>query len=51
MRGFSASPLTRILELNCNSAKARYAELGVDTDAAMAALAKIPISLHCWQWR
>jgi L-rhamnose isomerase len=31
------------------SAKARYAEMGVDTDAAMAALAKIPISLHCWQ--
>ena len=31
------------------SAKARYAELGVDTDAAMAALARIPISLHCWQ--
>ena len=30
-------------------AKARYAELGVDTDAAMAKLATIPISLHCWQ--
>ena len=30
-------------------AKARYAELGVDTDAALAALADIPISLHCWQ--
>ena len=30
-------------------AKARYAELGVDTDAAMARLAQIPISLHCWQ--
>jgi L-rhamnose isomerase len=23
--------------------------MGVDTEAAMAALAKIPISLHCWQ--
>lgn len=32
-----------------DSAKARYAEMGVDTDAAMNALAKIPISLHCWQ--
>ena len=26
-----------------------YAEMGVDTEAAMASLAKIPISLHCWQ--
>ncbi len=30
-------------------AKQRYAELGVDTDKAMNALKKIPISLHCWQ--
>jgi L-rhamnose isomerase len=30
-------------------AQARYAELGVDTAAAMASLAGIPISLHCWQ--
>lgn len=30
-------------------ARAQYAEWGVDTDAAMAALAKIPVSLHCWQ--
>ena len=30
-------------------AKERYAELGVDTDAALARLAAIPISLHCWQ--
>jgi len=30
-------------------AQSRYAELGVDTDAAMAKLARIPISLHCWQ--
>jgi L-rhamnose isomerase len=30
-------------------AKERYASLGVDTDAAMQALASIPISLHCWQ--
>ncbi len=32
-----------------SDAKARYAEMGVDTKAAMAALARIPISLHCWQ--
>ncbi len=30
-------------------AQTRYGELGVDTDAALAALAAIPISLHCWQ--
>ena len=30
-------------------AKQRYAELGVDTDAVLAILATIPISLHCWQ--
>ncbi len=30
-------------------AQERYSELGVDTEAALTALAKIPISLHCWQ--
>jgi L-rhamnose isomerase len=30
-------------------AKERYAELGVDTDKALAQLARIPISIHCWQ--
>lgn len=30
-------------------AQEHYAELGVDTEAAIAALSKIPISLHCWQ--
>lgn len=30
-------------------AKTAYAKLGVDTDAAMAAAAKIPVSIHCWQ--
>ena len=30
-------------------ARERYAELGVDTEAALRRLAKIPISLHCWQ--
>jgi L-rhamnose isomerase len=30
-------------------AQERYAELGVDTNAAMRRLEKIPISLHCWQ--
>src|SRR5512136_2797925 len=30
-------------------AQQRYAQLGVDTDKALDTLAKIPISLHCWQ--
>lgn len=30
-------------------AKERYAECGVDTEAALARLEKVPISLHCWQ--
>ncbi len=30
-------------------AKERYAALGVDTDQALATLARVPISLHCWQ--
>ena len=30
-------------------AKERYAALGVDTEAAMQQLAKVAISLHCWQ--
>lgn len=31
------------------SAKEIYAKLGVDTDAAIAKLKEIPVSLHCWQ--
>ena len=27
----------------------RYQENGVDTEAAMARLISVPISLHCWQ--
>ncbi len=30
-------------------ARERYAALGVDTEQALASLAEIPISLHCWQ--
>ncbi len=30
-------------------AQERYAALGVDTQAAMATLAQVAISLHCWQ--
>lgn len=31
------------------SAQERYAELEVDTEAVLEKLARIPISLHCWQ--
>ena len=27
----------------------RYADLGVDTEAALRRLANVAISLHCWQ--
>jgi L-rhamnose isomerase len=30
-------------------AKERYAALGVNTDAVLKQLAKVPVSLHCWQ--
>ncbi len=30
-------------------AKEQYADIGVDTDAALEKLATIPISVHCWQ--
>lgn len=30
-------------------AKKKYAALGVDVDAAIARVKKIPVSLHCWQ--
>ncbi len=31
------------------AAKAEYAKFGVDTDAAIAKLKELPVSLHCWQ--
>ncbi len=31
------------------SAKQMYASFGVDTDAAIAKLKTVPVSLHCWQ--
>ena len=30
-------------------AKARYAEIGVDTDKAIEVLKQVPSSLHCWK--
>ena len=37
------------IEAAYKTAREQYAEFGVDTDAAIIRLAKIPISLHCWQ--
>ncbi len=30
-------------------ARKRYADIGVDADAAIGKLKKVPVSLHCWQ--
>ncbi|MFN3662382.1 L-rhamnose isomerase [Yoonia sp.] len=32
-----------------DSARAQFADWGVDTEAALAALTTVPISVHCWQ--
>jgi L-rhamnose isomerase len=40
---------SRAIEAAYAAARDRYADLGVDTDAAMRRLAAVPISLHCWQ--
>ena len=37
------------IEKAYEAVKARYAELGVDSDKAMGRLSEIAISLHCWQ--
>ncbi|NLF06752.1 MAG: L-rhamnose isomerase [Pirellulaceae bacterium] len=37
------------IEQTYSLAKQRYAELGVDTDAILQLLEKIPISIQCWQ--
>ena len=30
-------------------AKAKYAKLGIDTDAVIERMKKVPISIQCWQ--
>ena len=32
-----------------SEAKEMYAKWGIDTDAAIKALKKVPVALHCWQ--
>lgn len=35
--------------MSYEEAKIKYAKIGIDTDAAIAVLKNVPISLHCWQ--
>ncbi len=35
--------------MSYTEAKAKYAALGVDTDAAIEQLKTVPVALHCWQ--
>ena len=35
--------------MSYNEAREKYAKLGVETDAAIARLKSVPVSLHCWQ--
>jgi L-rhamnose isomerase len=37
------------VEKSFNLAKERYAAIGVDVEAVLKNLAKVPVSLHCWQ--
>ena len=45
MASHRTPPSLRAFEL----ARERYAELGVDVDLAMEQLARVSVSLHCWQ--
>lgn len=40
---------SKLIAQSYSAARARYAEMGVDTEGAMTALSCISISLHCWQ--
>jgi len=42
-------PTARQIEAVYKLARERYAGVGVNADRACAALARIPVSLHCWQ--
>ncbi len=35
--------------MSYSEAKAKYAALGIDTDAAIEKLKTVPVALHCWQ--
>lgn len=40
---------TKPMEQAYSLAKERYAAIGVDVEAAISTLSRVPISLHCWQ--
>ncbi len=40
--------MSKVIEMY-RLAKERYAQIGVDTDRAIAILKQIPLSIHCWQ--
>jgi len=44
-----ANKMDGTIEKAYGLAKERYAALGVDTDGAIEVLAKVPVSMHCWQ--
>ncbi len=37
------------MDMSYAETKAKYAALGIDTDAAIAKLKNVPVALHCWQ--
>ncbi len=41
--------MSKNIEKSFSLARERYAKLGVNVETALKALARIPISLHCWQ--
>lgn len=41
--------MTTTTQLTYNIAQEQFAKLGVDTEAAIAAMARLPVSMHCWQ--
>ncbi|WP_313360003.1 L-rhamnose isomerase [Mixta calida] len=41
--------MTRLTEQAFELAKQRFADTGVDVEAAITQLDKIPVSMHCWQ--
>ncbi|MEG1503648.1 L-rhamnose isomerase [Enterococcus sp. 22-H-5-01] len=41
--------MTKTVEERYQEAKVRYAEIGVDTEAALQKLQEVKISMHCWQ--
>ncbi len=43
------TPNESLVEKAYAAAREAYAAYGVDTEAAMARLASVPVSLHCWQ--